>query len=814
MKKIILFFLVFGIILLIPSAFAILQAKVPYCWDGSDSNSNFTEHSSSSTKLPASINVTPSNLSANISNGQVINTTGIFPNQKKAIALSGTESYMFVDGNISKKTNILKSNNSGFCVVFNFSSLPVEGRYSIISASDQWDNADNRVLRWGIEKVGVNNYKIYIDAQLATSPDTRTIAETAGNIVDQGNDSYVCFGGNGTDYIAYVNGQLKPVTITDTPYVWLNHTTNNFQSLVFGAAHDFTQRFRDNLDGWISQVFFWNTTMTPEDFNAVYNSSRPLDCRTILGQNVSASDNFPQLNMSLNDTSLGQNDGVNVSANLSDDIGLSFCQIIHNQTGANQYFNYSLSGTGDKCSQNFTIGIANGGIINFTVRVNDTLNQFNQTSEIITIADTSPPTIINFSLQRQPIMNTTQTNIFSIFCEDVSSFLDRINFTLRFNQTTRNMTRFLRLTSGGIGGFGEGGSGIQLNTKSYIWNYTLFQSDETATEGFYNITNVGCTDRSLNYATNDSGNKLVGYDFLMDTPPTINARSPSDATTIKSNTGVILNVTITETNPSFMILYINGIKNQTVSYVGDGTTLNAFEGMNLSDLTPFNWSVSINTTFGTWTNSTNFTFRVDTTVSSDGGSVGAGGGGGGGGGCPTGFTKDEKTGDCVNITKLIKSSRNLSLIPSSNIDTFFIFTTFKIKPLSIAETSNTKNFVEWRYLLKANKIINECIITGNFECKVIQKSDILITSKQKNPKYLSKVEKGTIKIIDIDGQVSFRQVVVRMVHISYSLPFLPFKGSFIVVMIITTGLIYKYRKRFNPINLWIRFRRMLRGLYP
>lgn len=179
----------------------------------------------------------------------------------------------------------------------------------------------------------------------------------------------------------------------------------------------------------------------------------------------------------------------------------------------------------------------------------------------------------------------------------------------------------------------------------------------------------------------------------------------------------------------------------------------------------------------------NITFTVSNAPSGGSSSSPVSGGGGGGGGCKPGFTKDEKTGECVNITRLIRFTKNLTIIPQSNIDTFFIFTSFK------------ESIIEWRYLLKANKVLKNCTIQGNFECKIFQQSDILLISKQKNTDFFSKIEKGSVKVIDNDDQVSFRIVVVRMINLTYPLPFLPFKGSLIVSSIGLVIITTIYRKQ-------------------
>ena len=180
----------------------------------------------------------------------------------------------------------------------------------------------------------------------------------------------------------------------------------------------------------------------------------------------------------------------------------------------------------------------------------------------------------------------------------------------------------------------------------------------------------------------------------------------------------------------------------------------------------------------------NFTIVVTSPSSPIPESSSSGGGGGGSGGCTLGFTAHPVTGECVNVTNLttIILSRNLSLIPTSNIDSFFIFTKFK------------NDNPEWRYLLKANKIIKNCTTTGNFKCQIFQQSDILLTSLQ-DKEYFSYVEIGSVKVIDIDSQVSFRSLTIRMINLSYPIPFLPFKGSFIMVTSVVLITSFIYRKK-------------------
>ncbi|KAF0187807.1 MAG: hypothetical protein FD167_6247, partial [bacterium] len=100
-----------------------------------------------------------------------------------------------------------------------------------------------------------------------------------------------------------------------------------------------------------------------------------------------------------------------MTANVSDNIGLSFCQFVDNQSlpnGAKNFFNKSITGTNDQCSQNYTIALAAGSVINFTVIVNDTSaftagGNLNQSTQIVTVvADTTLP-VVNTSLNKSLI---------------------------------------------------------------------------------------------------------------------------------------------------------------------------------------------------------------------------------------------------------------------------------------------------------------------------------------------------------------------------------------------------------------------------
>lgn len=100
----------------------------------------------------------------------------------------------------------------------------------------------------------------------------------------------------------------------------------------------------------------------------------------------------PLVNSSINNTNPEFGEIINFSANISDISGLSFCQFIDNQSsnGGKRYFNITLSGQNDKCSQNYTIFRTRGNVINFSLIANDTDNNKNQTDFIITVGGRAP----------------------------------------------------------------------------------------------------------------------------------------------------------------------------------------------------------------------------------------------------------------------------------------------------------------------------------------------------------------------------------------------------------------------------------------
>ena len=100
----------------------------------------------------------------------------------------------------------------------------------------------------------------------------------------------------------------------------------------------------------------------------------------------------PKGNMSVNNTSPKINDKINFTINATDETSLSWFLFLDNQTGKMRNQSIILSGTATDYLANFSsnITVPRGTIINFTGWWNDTNNNINQNSTLITINNTPP----------------------------------------------------------------------------------------------------------------------------------------------------------------------------------------------------------------------------------------------------------------------------------------------------------------------------------------------------------------------------------------------------------------------------------------
>ena len=202
----------------------------------------------------------------------------------------------------------------------------------------------------------------------------------------------------------------------------------------------------------------------------------------------------PLANTTLNLTGINQGNIVNLTANISDETGLSNCQFIINQTiSSKQIYNASVSGFNSQCSQNFSISSATG-VINFTIIVNDTSNNFVQIDRILSVGDTTPPIISNQSLKSSSLLTTDIFNL-TIVASDNSGSIQYCRAEINNTATPINFTMNLI------------DSATNLYSLSGVAN-TLFIN------GLHNNTAISCADGSSNIARDQSN-----FTFTVSNPP-------------------------------------------------------------------------------------------------------------------------------------------------------------------------------------------------------------------------------------------------------------------------------------------------------
>ena len=184
-----------------------------------------------------------------------------------------------------------------------------------------------------------------------------------------------------------------------------------------------------------------------------------------------------------------------MTANVTDESGLSSCQFIVNQSsnGAKVYINKSITGRDDKCSQNFTIALVRGNVINFTVIVNDTANNLNQSEQLVTTVNSPPstPTI----LYPTSLLNTSQQplSLNVTFTVDVDNDAITIYYYIngRLNQTSATNTT-LNASDGNYDLNVSLYDGVQFSTNTTV-SFTIDTTSPVTTQqyppnNYYNDT--------------------------------------------------------------------------------------------------------------------------------------------------------------------------------------------------------------------------------------------------------------------------------------------------------------------------------------
>ncbi len=247
--------------------------------------------------------------------------------------------------------------------------------------------------------INYSNNKIYMNYTLSgTTAQVSNTTDLRGLV----NGSVLNFTLYATDTSNNVKQNSTLLIVIDSLAPVVN-TTFNISSPFINNVINFTGNITDesgllmanitwNISGMITYSNYTLSGTSAQVSNATTLPSTPAvinftmfatDTSNNVKQNstlISVIDLIPRINASLDDALPFQFSRVNMTANVSDETGLAFCQFIDNQSlsnGAKTYFNTSVTGTSDQCSQNYTIRLAAGSVINFTVIVNDTNNNIN-----------------------------------------------------------------------------------------------------------------------------------------------------------------------------------------------------------------------------------------------------------------------------------------------------------------------------------------------------------------------------------------------------------------------------------------------------
>lgn len=186
----------------------------------------------------------------------------------------------------------------------------------------------------------------------------------------------------------------------------------------------------------------------------------------------------PIILTSFNASSFKLDDVINFTANITDGVGLLSANITYNFSGSITYINFSASGLSANIS-NVTKLCSSSCIINFTAFATDTNNNVAQVSNLISVDDTIPPKLLNYSLSATSITDGSQINI-SVNATD-NFKIDDINISVLspdgiiLNRSCEN-----------------------LNVPDYLCNITFFDGDETSVVGIWNLTKVLVSDTSNN----------------------------------------------------------------------------------------------------------------------------------------------------------------------------------------------------------------------------------------------------------------------------------------------------------------------------
>mgnify|MGYP001169426471 CR=1 FL=1 len=353
-------------------------------------------------------------------------------------------------------------------ITYNLSGILTKINFSLAGTSAQIYNV-TRITDNGGSVINITGYVTDNSNNVVQNSTLITIANTEPNSTNIVNISGLYFNANQTFNIT----QSTDADSDTLTYFWfLNSSTDSYPNLVTNGTDKFS---------WITNVTDTNTyylfvnvsdgvvNVSGDIFSFVYDPIAPV---------VNTS-----LNKSL--TNITVNDIINITANVTDNIGLSIGQVIVNISGFKRYFNFSISGTEAQVSQNITINVTRGEVINFTIWVNDTAGNFKINDTIITVANTPPqtPTIVFPTTDLYTTIQPLDLNV--SFAEDADG--DTINISYYINGVL-NQTSLTNTT-------------LNVSDGYYILNVSIsdgFAITENASVNFTVDTTAPIVNTSLN----------------------------------------------------------------------------------------------------------------------------------------------------------------------------------------------------------------------------------------------------------------------------------------------------------------------------
>ena len=221
----------------------------------------------------------------------------------------------------------------------------------------------------------------------------------------------------------------------------------------------------------------------------------------------------PAVNSSINNTSPRFREDINFTANTSDISGVNFCQFIDNMStdGSKRFFNISLSGQNAQCSQNYTIFVPKKSVINFSLIVNDTYNNKNQTDFIITVADWRA-NVTNLTIQS--VIDLNPGNQTTVTCNATISDNDNVSDIKAVNATFYHISVGVNSANDNNNHY-TNNSCLALKNATFESNYTCgFSIQYYANNGTWrcNITSVDMDDRSVFGNVSSLINELMAID--------------------------------------------------------------------------------------------------------------------------------------------------------------------------------------------------------------------------------------------------------------------------------------------------------------